>query len=140
MYSLNEEKMFYDVADDQAIIIDSSTGDYYALNVLASLVFDLLAQGASVDSVLNELKKILPDTEQVEEKLHTFINQLLSHDIIIKTDSSSDIVVSFEANIIAEGFAFDIEKFDDSQDILLADPIHDVDEEQGWPILKDDKK
>jgi len=31
-----------------------------------------------------------------------------------------------------------IEIFSDMQDILLLDPVHDVDQ-SGWPILKDQK-
>ena len=39
MYSLNLPRMFYDMADDHAIIIDSATGNYFMLNIIASKVF-----------------------------------------------------------------------------------------------------
>ena len=39
MYAFNLPRMFYDVTDNHAIIIDSGTGNYYYLNVIASKVF-----------------------------------------------------------------------------------------------------
>ncbi len=136
MYALNDVKMFYDMADDQVIIIDSSSGDYYALNILASLTFDYLAKGASTLAVCSALQSLSADSSMVEEKLNAFIAQLIEQEILIKTGASTDMDVAFSPDVVADGFDFDMEKFDDSQDILLADPIHDVEEEQGWPVLK----
>ena len=31
----------------------------------------------------------------------------------------------------------EIQKFTDMEDLLLIDPIHEVDEEAGWPNIKD---
>jgi hypothetical protein len=33
--------------------------------------------------------------------------------------------------------AIKLEVFDDLSELLVADPIHDVDEEAGWPHRKD---
>ena len=34
-----------------------------------------------------------------------------------------------------------LSEYADAQEMLLADPIHDVDEEEGWqPIFKEDNK
>jgi hypothetical protein len=33
----------------------------------------------------------------------------------------------------AAGMTFDLAVFDDLADLLIADPVHDVDEEAGWP-------
>ncbi len=140
MYSLNSDKMFYDIADNQAIIIDSSTGDYYALNILGSLTFDFLAKGASEASIIAALKQLPLENDNIEEKFNAFVEKLLKADILTKCDASSGIQVIFDVEAVAGEYTFDMEQFDDSRDILLADPIHDVDEEQGWPVLKNDKK
>ena len=39
----------------------------------------------------------------------------------------------------AEGFDLTLDEFSEVQDLLLADPVHDVDVEEGWPVLKEDK-
>ena len=57
-YKLNEEKMFADVTDGIAIIINSETGIYYGLNALGSAVYENLVNGASVEDILTALKSI----------------------------------------------------------------------------------
>ena len=49
MYKLNEEKMFYDMADGQAIVINFTTGMYYGTSSLGSAVLDSLLSGAAAD-------------------------------------------------------------------------------------------
>ena len=45
-YVLNEEKMFADVTDGIAIIINSETGIYYGLNGLGTAVYENLMNGS----------------------------------------------------------------------------------------------
>jgi hypothetical protein len=53
------------------------------------------------------------------------------------------IVESDEAALPAQAQDFatapSIEVYDDLSDLILADPIHDVDEKQGWPKLPETK-
>ena len=39
-YQLNEDKMFADITDNVAIVINSETGIYYGMNALATVVFE----------------------------------------------------------------------------------------------------
>jgi hypothetical protein len=32
------------------------------------------------------------------------------------------------------------QSFDDMKDLILADPIHDVEEDAGWPVLRRDEQ
>ena len=57
-YKLNEEKMFADVTDGIAIIINSETGIYYGLNALGSAVYENLVNGASVEDILTDTDEI----------------------------------------------------------------------------------
>ena len=84
MYQLNSAKMFYDMADNQAIVINHMTGMYYGFNALGSYVIDQLVAGGDPE----EVKKALTACEGCPA------------------------------------------------DLILADPIHDVDEGMGWPVMK----
>ena len=44
-YVLNEEKMFADVTDGIAIIINSETGIYYGMNGLGTAIYENLVNG-----------------------------------------------------------------------------------------------
>lgn len=137
MYSLNEQKMFYDIADNQAIIINSSTGVYYALNPLASMVFDHLAKGAAHGSIMTALARIPGMPEDMEERLRDFIDRLIREEILIPGETAFAGEVALAPGLVEAGFVLEMDAFDEAQDILLADPVHDVDLGQGWPFLKE---
>ena len=52
MYKLNEEKMFFDIADGQAVVINFVTGMYYGTSTLGSAVLEKLVQKVSTDKIL----------------------------------------------------------------------------------------
>lgn len=137
MYSLNSHKMFYDVADNQAIIIDASTGVYYALGPLASITFDFLARGASPAAVLAALVRIPGAPDDMEIRLNEFAERLLHEEILITAADGFSGSVTIDPALAAEGFALEMDAFDDAKDIMLADPVHDIDLDQGWPFLKE---
>ncbi|GHT93542.1 hypothetical protein FACS1894122_08910 [Alphaproteobacteria bacterium] len=138
MYKLNENEIFCDVADGIAVAINSKTGIYYGLNRFGTAVFELLIKGHSTPNVLNALKKIPNIPMDIEKNLHDFINVLLDTDMLLSTDSQTSEEIRLDANIaVADGFALTIDEYADAKELLLADPIHDVEEETGWqPVLK----
>ncbi len=140
MYKLNESKMFADVTNNVAIIINSETGIYYAINNCGSVVFQAILDGCSKQSIVENLRKITNCPADIEQKLNSFIDELLKREIIIEGEQSSKIPAFDETVITKDNFEMKVSEYADAQEMLLADPIHDVDEEEGWqPVFKEDK-
>ncbi|MGN1124997.1 MAG: PqqD family protein [Candidatus Gastranaerophilaceae bacterium] len=136
-YALNEEKMFADVTDGVAIIINSETGIYYGLNALGTVVYENLVNGASTEEILSALKSIAGAPADIEAKLDSFIKTMLNNELIIEAEISSA-SVNIDENIAKEdAFELKCEEYNDAQELLLADPIHEVKEESGWTPEKD---
>ena len=57
-YQLNEAKMFADVTDGIAIIINAVTGIYYGMNGYGTGIFSSLLSGASTTDVLAAAKAL----------------------------------------------------------------------------------
>ena len=136
-YVLNEEKMFADVTDGIAIIINSETGIYYGLNGLGTNVYENLVNGVSTDKIIAGLKGIAGCPADIEDKFNSFIKAMKDFELIVEGGSDSA-----EANIneeIAkeESFEMDVQEYNDAQELLLADPSHEVKEETGWTPEKD---
>ena len=136
-YVLNDEKMFADVTDGVAIIINSETGIYYGLNELGTVIYENLVNGASTEKVLDALKAIAGCPADVEEKFNAFIKAMVDFELLVEGDSDSA-----DANIGEEvakenSFEMDVKEYNDAQELLLADPIHEVKEESGWTPEKD---
>ena len=138
MYKLNEEKMFFDVADGQAVVINFTTGMYYGTSTLGSAILASLIDGASEASVLNALKAAQGCPEDIEDQLNGFIKALTEKEILLPADGEGA-AAEIEEAAFAEGFDFSLDEFAEVQDLLLADPVHEVDVEQGWPILKEEE-
>ena len=131
-YVLNDEKMFADVTDGVAIIINSETGIYYGLNELGTAVYENLVNGVSTDKILNCLKSMSDCPSDIEEKLTNFLKAMVDFDLIKEGgDDTSD--AEIDENVAKESsFEMDVREYNDAQELLLADPIHEVKEESGW--------
>lgn len=134
MYKLNEEKMFYDMAEGQAIVINFTTGMYYGTSSLGSAVLDALLAGSSVEEICNAIQALSSCPADMQAQLNTFIDQLLEKEIIVPGDSTGA-ACAIDASSLTDGFRLTVDEFAEVQDLILADPVHDVDVEQGWPIL-----
>ena len=138
MYKLNEAKMFFDIADGQAVVINFTTGMYYGTGTLGSAILENLVGGASVSSIADALKKQEGCPSDIDARLTGFIDALLEKEILIPAEGEEkDAVIAPEA--FSEGFEFSVDEFAEVQDLLMADPVHEVDVEQGWPILQEDE-
>lgn len=132
-YKLNEEKMFADINDGVAIIINGETGIYYGMNGFGTSVFENLINGASTDAILEELKKIPDISPDIENNLNCFVDAIVEKGLVIPSDENSEVEVNINAAIACdEGFALNFSEYNDAQELLLADPIHEVREESGW--------
>lgn len=139
IYRVNSSKVAYQTIDNETIIIDFETGAYYSIEGIGSLIWEAIAKGATPhqiiaffvqhykgqeDEIRNSVIRFIEDLEQetlfqAYEENHPFegdIASLLSP-------------LSEQVSFIPPSF----EKYTDMQDLLLLDPIHEVDEE-GWPI------
>lgn len=136
MFKLNEEKMFYDMAEGQAIVINFTTGMYYGTSSLGSAVLDALLAGAATADVLKALQALEGCPADMEQKLDAFVKALQEKEIIVSGETTGA-ACAIEASALTDGFVLTVDEFTEVQDLILADPVHDVDVEQGWPILEE---
>ena len=131
MYKINEEKMFFDMEDGVAVIINSLTGIYYGATSLGSAVLEAVVDGAGREKILNSLKNLPDCPDDIEEKLNAFFDDLVSKEILIPDDRDDD-CPAFDKSVLDDGFDFSVEEFSEVQDLILADPIREVKLEDDW--------
>ena len=132
--------MFFDITDEQAIIINFVTGIYYGTTSLGSIVLEYLLSGVSEKNILTELKKNNDIPENFEKDFTNFINECVQKEILISTDGENKECEEFPKSAFSDGYKLQLNEFAEVQEMLLADPVHDVEIEEGWPVLKDDQK
>ncbi|MBE6963739.1 MAG: PqqD family protein [Ruminococcaceae bacterium] len=137
MYKLNEQKMFYDMAEGQAIVINFTTGMYYGTSSLGSAVLDALVAGAEPAQILTAVQALPDCPADMAEQLDAFIAALLEKEIIVAAEGGAAAMPEIGAASLQDGFVLSVDEFSEVQDLILADPVHDVDVEMGWPILNE---
>lgn len=135
-YRVEASRFYYDYADGLAIVIDSATGTYYGMNSLGSAVFDKLAKGEAPSAVFERLLELDGCPEQMERIFAAFFSRLQRVGLLVLGQTEGSAATPFERKVDTGDFSLEVKEFADIQEILLADPIHDVDSDIGWPHLK----
>jgi len=136
-YQLNDSKMFMDVADGIAIVINSETGIYYGFNGFGTSVLEALSQGADTDVILNKILALPNAPADLKDKFTTFMDELTQNEILIAGPAQSTEVSFGAENALEDKFELSVKSYADAQEMLLADPIHEVKEEIGWTPEKE---
>jgi hypothetical protein len=141
VYKLNEEKMFCDINDNVAIVINSETGIYYGMNGFGTAVFEKIIENVSEEGVLRAIEALPGAPANMEKRLGDFIKKLLKSEILLKSSSKGVAKASVDEKIAsADDFVLEFSEYSDAQELLLADPIHDIKDEIGWKPDKSAKE
>ncbi|MCX5518798.1 PqqD family protein [Kaistia defluvii] len=128
------------VADDfggEIVALNLDTGFYFSLRDLAAAVWRDLAAGHSVESVLGPLGAQAPHLAEDATRLIDRIQSegLMQPAVAVVLAEGDPSVATF----IAGGMtSLVIDSYDDLRDLVMTDPIHEVVEEVGWPVRRED--
>lgn len=123
------KNVIHDAFDEEIVVVNLSTGSYYSLTRLAYKVWTAICDGASKDSLLEMFRSIASD-----KNVETFL-ALLAHEGLVKVDGEIlNPINAEELSCVLDSTPFEatLEKHTDAEELLLIDPIHEVDE-GGWP-------
>lgn len=134
MFFLNP-RLAADVFDGEYIIANLDTGLYYSVQGLAVTIIKSLPF-PDYNPIVLELASAFPENAaSIKSELTTIIKELLEEEIIMQ--NNTDAPASNPLCILpTEYSAPKFNRYADMQDLLLLDPIHDVDE-AGWTVQKE---
>ena len=138
--------VIYELFGHEFVIIDFDSGSYYSLAGTGADIWRLAETGADMGEMIAGLRdRYGSDGADIENAVQEFVAELLREGLIAPAEGGH------EGNDLKPGlpavksgvsdpppFAKPaIFKYSDMQELLLLDPIHDVDE-TGWPGLNPD--
>lgn len=118
-----------DIFDNDVVVVNLISGSYYSLTGVAALLWSGLVNGSNRQTLLSIL-----DNSSSEEDIDTFL-RILSAEGLISAQENLDIALDeeeFRKSLETTIFESLIEKHTDVEELLLIDPIHEVDS-SGWP-------
>ena len=134
-YRANTPKVVYEAFEDETVLINLDNGNYYSFSGSGALIWDRIVSGESIASVIAYLQERFPDATDIALLVENFVRKLREENLIVKNSSETAKNVKQGRVEIAMLAGFEkplLQKYSDLQDLLLLDPIHEVDE-PGWP-------
>lgn len=133
--------MVSEIIDGEAIMMHQETGDYFSADGTGCQIWQWIGEGRNHDEILGLLtRRFARDAGEIASGLDSFLADLLEHRLVQELDAAGAPPappVGAEAGEGAAEYAAPVlNVYTDMRDLLLLDPIHDVEEEAGWPIPK----
>ena len=139
-YRVNSPQVINETIDGEAIMINLATGGYYSLDRVGGDVWSLLEASLPVDDIVAELGRRYAATEDdIRRGVEDLLQRLTGEELVVPCDDAEPVRPVPEQSAPAERPPFrtpKLEKFTDMQDLILLDPVHQVDS-RGWPHLPD---
>jgi len=135
IYRINVPSVVSETIDGEVIIINLEAGYYYSVDSAAGVqIWSWLEAGQSFDTILSALlDRYAASADSLRAALSSFIDQLTNEGLIVPDASAlSSAAIPAHDGATRAFQAPMLQKFTDMQDLLLLDPIHEVDE-SGWP-------
>ena len=139
-YRINSPQVINETIDGEAIMINLATGSYYSLDRVGGEVWALLEGSVPVDDIVVELGRRYDGAEDdIRRAVDDLLHRLSSEELVVPCDDGDPVGAVSPEPAPAARPAFTaprLEKFTDMQDLILLDPVHEVDS-RGWPHLPD---
>lgn len=134
-------QIVYENFDDEVVIINLESGSYYSLDKTGAAIWGMIEGDATVGEIIEGLvRRYVGHRSEMEVAAHQFVDELRREGIIEIGVSNED--ENHEVSQIPLGDHHIMErpdfhpplirKYTDMQELLLLDPVHEVDE-TGWP-------
>ena len=144
-FRISAPKITSQTIDGEVVIINLDSGYYYSLDKAGACVWNALESGDPLGSIIDRVASSFEGERAViEDAVIKLIDELQREELIAPDETQAPAglceagagsgaavagKVKFEAPVL--------QKYTDMQDLLLLDPIHEVDE-TGWPRTKED--
>jgi hypothetical protein len=132
-YAVASRDIVSESFDGDAVVLDLSCGKYFSFTDAGSVVWEAISNGVPAQALLRSDAARFGDGS-----LATFVGKLVAHGLVVPAAGGPaqepSAALLLRLNQAKE--PPDLTVFDDLADLLVADPIHDVEEPIGWPAVR----
>lgn len=137
-YAPAHAEVAHERVDDEVIVINLRTGAYFSLVGAAADAWTLLVAGRTTGAVAAALaERHGVEADRVAADLEPFLRSLVDEDLLRPIEGDAGGAGDAVLPPAVPGAAYrapTLDKYDDMEELLLLDPIHEVDE-TGWPVV-----
>ncbi len=136
-YAVNAPEVVDEVFEDEIVVINFDSGNYYSLRQSAIDIWEGLGSGMDADAIAAMLcRRYEVGEAEAAETVASLLERLEADALVRPSDAAGREEAVPEVAEEKKPFAPPLyEKFTDMSDLLVLDPMHDVDE-NGWPYVE----
>jgi hypothetical protein len=121
------------IFDDEVVVLEMKSGTYFSLRGSAVDVWRLVEENASAARIAEALEaRYDAPRSEIATAVNALVDELSEAGLIVSDASLEPDGTTFQVAEKAPFTAPEVERFTDMQELLLLDPIHEVDD-SGWP-------
>lgn len=141
-FRVNSPAVIHQTFESEVVIVNLETGDYFSLRGSGADIWDRIVRRLSEDEIVADLLRpgeARVGREEIEEGVRVLCGELRREGLIVSAEAQGADAPGAESGAPARASArcrpYErpvFEKFTDMRELLLLDPIHELDE-MGWP-------
>lgn len=134
VYSVASRDIVFESFDGEAVVLDLSSGRYFGFSDSGSKIWQALSSGVAVDALVG----LSAGAGTIDAAgLEAFVAQLVEFGLLSRSDATPQpLPDDLPAALAATREPLDASVHDDLADLIIVDPIHEVEEPLGWPAVK----
>jgi hypothetical protein len=137
-FRVTEPNVVFETFDEEIVAVNLDTGNYYSISRSGPKIWMDIVDGFGEDDIVDRARsRHNGEREAITSEVTSFLNRLIAEGLIVENSNSSPRTAA-ATKPVADKTPFEsprIENYSDMQDLLMLDPIHDVDP-AGWPVAK----
>jgi len=142
-FVINAPAVVSEIIDGEVVIMNLTSGNYYSSDNVGAVIWGWIEGGKTLRDIGRRLSlRYAAGAEDIAATLTAFVERLIEEKLVrevaLGPTPATDNGHALNGAAGGEPFvAPELHVYTDMQDLLLLDPIHDVDE-AGWPRPRDD--
>lgn len=145
-FKIDSPRVVYESFENEVVIIHFESGNYYSLEKAGADIWNFIDKGAPADEIVKAMAlRYEAPLDEIEDAVSNLMTELQEEGLIIPAEIEEirdvqEQEVSPETSPETERLSFEspmLQRYTDMREMLLLDPIHEVDE-AGWPTAKPD--
>lgn len=138
-YTINSPMVIQETMDGEAVIVNLETGTYYSLDNSGGRIWNLLLDGASASEITAMFCRTSTSSRDDIQRAVTDLVEQLCREALLVAANRTPMVSTEDSGGERQPFVPPVlHTYTDMQELLLLDPIHEVDDTTGWPHKKDE--
>jgi hypothetical protein len=143
-FRINKPKVILESFEDEVVMVNLESGNYFSLNRIGVEICELIESGASIQEAAEVISDAYEgDRARIELDLAGLVDRMIGEGLLVPVAENRetggadapcnrDAAGNMPESLGKVYVTPELVKYSDMQELLLLDPIHDVDA-TGWP-------